>query len=261
MNTIIYSRNLNDVEIQIASKYFKIIDDLEKICENDLIIARYSAEPFYEDLEQAIIDKKAILVNSYAQHQYLSNIKFWYQDLIGFTPETWFDWTDIPNNCGQIVVKGNTYSKKHQWNELMFAENKNKALEVSKKLSKESLMKNQELCFRKFLSLKKYKILNSGLPITKEFRVFVIYDQIIATGFYWSEHLEQIPNSQEAPNNFLQSIIRKIGNKANFYTIDVAQCEDNSWVVIELNEGQMSGLSCISIDNFYSSVKNILNNL
>jgi hypothetical protein len=38
-------------------------------------------------------------------------------------------------------------------------------------------------------------------------------------------------------------VIDRVGDRANFYAVDVAQTVAGDWIVIELNDGQMSGLS------------------
>jgi hypothetical protein len=85
-----------------------------------------------------------------------------------------------------------------------------------------------------------------GLPITKEFRFFVAYGEILSGGYYWSSHVEdlpEVPSASEVPSSFLKEVISKIGHKANYYAVDIAQTEMGEWIVIELNDGQMSGLS------------------
>lgn len=36
--------------------------------------------------------------------------------------------------------------------------------------------------------------------------------------------------------------------------MDIAQKEDGGWVVVELNDGSMSGLSCIDPDELYNNL-------
>jgi hypothetical protein len=45
------------------------------------------------------------------------------------------------------------------------------------------------------------------------------------------------------PQAFLAEVNERIKLHANFYVVDVAQTEKGDWIVIELNDGQQSGLS------------------
>ena len=58
------------------------------------------------------------------------------------------------------------------------------------------------------------------------------------------------------PNKAIK--ITKIGNKSNFYVIDVAQKQDGNWTVIELNDGSMSGLSCNDPELLYGNLLNTI---
>lgn len=55
-------------------------------------------------------------------------------------------------------------------------------------------------------------------------------------------------------------LYRSFDIDTNFYVVDVAQTESGDWLVVELNEGQMSGLSDNNPDIFYSALKQSINN-
>jgi len=52
-------------------------------------------------------------------------------------------------------------------------------------------------------------------------------------------------------------VIDKVGNKSNFYVIDVAKTQSGEWIVIELNDGQFSGLSAIDPNDLYMNLKTV----
>ena len=54
--------------------------------------------------------------------------------------------------------------------------------------------------------------------------------------------------------NFVQSILSLISTHVNFYVVDVAQKEDGNFIVIELNDAQMSGLSDNRPENLYGNL-------
>jgi hypothetical protein len=57
----------------------------------------------------------------------------------------------------------------------------------------------------------------------------------------------------------IQEVIRRVGSKATFYVVDTAfKQDDGSPIVIELNDGQMSGLSANDPKVLYRSLKESL---
>ncbi len=160
------------------------------------------------------------------------------------------------NYEGPIVLKGQTNSKRELWLSHMFANNKEEARKVYCNLLDDSLIKQQNIYIRKYEPLKSYCLNVMKMPICKEFRFFVMNQKILCGGFYWSNFEEECnyPDYKEVPVDFLNKIINIIGDNCNFYALDVAQKENGEWTVIELNDGSMSGLSCIEPEVFYQAI-------
>lgn len=257
-NVILFRRIGNDEEeISIAKKYFDVVEQRSHVDNVDLVIGRYSVLPYYKELEGDL--PLGALINSYEQHRYVADLSNWYQDLHDITPYTWFSLEEFKrdNSEGQFVLKGLTNSRKFLWSSHMFAKDKKAVDDVYCRLMDDSMISDQGICIRKFINFKNYGVDIHGMPITKEFRVFVYNGQIVAKGFYWSNHMYdiQVPDVDDISLHFLHYVIKIIGNKANFYTLDVAQDVDDKWWVVELNDGQMAGLSGINADEFYSNLK------
>ena len=53
---------------------------------------------------------------------------------------------------------------------------------------------------------------------------------------------------------FVQNVANIVAHKTNFYTIDIGQKINGDWTVIELNDGQMAGLSLCSPDELYRNL-------
>ncbi len=85
---------------------------------------------------------------------------------------------------------------------------------------------------------------------------------MLCSAFYWASHIDDlkggIPSSLRVPAEFIAEAIRRIGDKANFYALDIAKKQDGGWMVVEINDGQMSGLGCNSADAFYSQLKRVI---
>lgn len=235
-------------EEQIARKYFRVRDSRVLAQFGDLVIGRYSVLPFYKELEDDLSHCCATLINTHKQHQFVADIANWEPVLRGLTPKTWHSVAEIPDE-GPFVLKGATNSRKFHWDTEMFARNRREASEVAYRLSCDTMIGQQNICVRQYVPLRTHMLGLRGLPITHEFRVFVAFGEVLSTGYYWSSHAEELREAGVdlspscIPQNFLQTVIDKIGNQCCFYTVDVAQTQDGSWIVIELNDGQMSGLS------------------
>lgn len=247
----------------VSSPGFQLLFSRRSIPEKALVIARYSALPFYRELEQDVLLAGSQLINTYSQHNYIADMQNWVADLKELTPKTWTEIVDVPDNEGPFVLKGATNSKKWFWKEMMFAENKRQAIDIQGKLLKDGLIGDQSIYIRKYIPLFSYGENLGGCPVSKEFRFFVYRSQIIAGGFYWSNYVDEIanpPTVEEVPSDFLKEIIARVGYKANAFAVDVAQGIDGKWWVIELNDLQQSGLSSISPNIFYQNLYNIVDN-
>lgn len=263
MNTIIYYRTslMEKAELEAAKKHFKCYNLLSKIPKDSFVIPRYSMFPFYLDQQKEIEEIGSKIVNNYSQHLYVADLKNWYYDLQNYTPKTWFRLEEIPDE-GPFVLKGETNSKKQNWKTHMFASNKEEAIKVHSRLCEDTLINQQEIYIRQYVPLKTYLIGLQDLPITKEFRFFIYNKQVVCGDFYWANYVDDLetkPDSNEVPKDFLEKIINIIDDKITFYVIDVAQTESGDWIVIELNDGCQSGLSCIDSDILYKNLYLLVN--
>ena len=259
-------------EEMICSKYFSIArsrNEPEKM-QDALVIGRYSVLPYYKELETDLSYNKSELINSHTEHKYIADLKNWANHidedgdtLIGLTPRTWTNLSDIPDDPNiKFVLKGETNSKKEKWKTHMFAENKQQAIKVYLRLRDDRFYDNQEIYIREFVELETYFVDEiTGQPVTKEFRFFCYQNEVIAGGFYWSNHVDNIepkPSIEEVPKDFLKRLTKVISKNATFYVIDVAKTKSGEWLLIEINDGQMSGLSEVDPDELYSNLKKYL---
>ena len=260
MNVLLFRKQMaEDGEIEIAKKYFKVIYSRMEIQPNDVVIPRYSALPFYEETQRDCVYAKASLLNSLSQHEYVANISQWYHDLKAYTPKTFFSFAEAKHNGRYpIVLKGSTNSKKHLWKTHMYATNEDEMRTVWNNLQNDTFISQQDIVFRQFEPFRSYGTAIGGIPVTKEFRIFMYRDTILAKGFYWSNHPEVAEccdiTTNEIPIEFIAKIADIVKNYINFYVIDVAQHFDGEWRVVELNDGQMSGLSCVDADELYRNL-------
>jgi hypothetical protein len=266
LRTIILYRGVDfeKEELSIASKYFTCINRRPEIKHGDLVIGRYSLWPFYSDQEKDIEYVGAKLINNYHQHLYIADLQNYVADLQELTPRTWDNLQNLPENMS-FVLKGETNSRKSNWKHDMFASNKKEAIEVYGRLANDSLIGYQKIYIREYVPLIKYLDGINDMPVTKEFRFFVAYGKILCGDYYWQNYIDDLPEKpkiSDVPLDFLQKVINRVGNKSNFYVIDVGQRLSGEWVVIELNDGQQSGLPGISCaEDLYSNLSNAIGEL
>lgn len=247
-------------ELSSAKKYFDCYPNRASVPKDSLVIGRYSVLPFYKELEEDLAFNGSKLINSYQQHCYVADAINWIYDLGDLTPKTWTRLEDLPENMS-FVLKGETNSRKHDWEDLMFAKDKRSAINIHSKLTQDGLIGYQQIYIREYIPLKTYMVGIKGLPITHEFRFFVCYGKIISGGYYWSSHVDDfdvVPDVSSVPKEFLDKVTSIIGNKINFYVLDVALTDSGEWIVIELNDGSMSGISENNSDTLYSNLKKVL---
>ena len=241
-------------EYRICCNHCETYQYRSNIPKNSLVVGRYSVLPFYEELEKELESTGSRLINSYEQHQYIADITQWYKDVKEYTPKTFTEWGALGN--GKWVVKGKTNSRKFQWNTHMFADGREQLVRVINRLFDDSFIVEQNLVVREYIPLKKVGEGINGLPITREWRCFFLGKTLIASGYYWASH----PECDQGPlpllgKKFAEEVANIVASKTNFFVLDVAEKESGGWVLIEINDGQMSGLSCVDPNELYQNLK------
>ncbi len=245
-------------ELSAAKKHFQVAERRTAISSGSLVIPRYSALPFNKELCEDVEALGGKVINTYREHCYVADLRNWYYDLGELTPRTWFALDQIPTE-GPFILKGQTNSKKHQWSSHMFASNRYEATEVFTRLAADGFVGYQQIYVRQYVPLVRLADGLNGLPISEEYRFFVLDGQVVDAGFYWSSHTADLPRVydpyKEVPAEFINTVISKVSKKIRFWVFDVARKTDGDWIVVELNDGQQSGLSDIDPGRFYQTLK------
>lgn len=226
---------------------------------NSIVIPRYSLLPFHRDLYEEVSLRESTLINTPAMHEYVADLESWYEDLQELTPKSWFRLEDVPNE-GPFIVKGKTNSRKDRWKNLMYAENKEEAINISCELMCDSLLSKQGIVVRKYEPLVTFDEDVSGRPVTEEFRYFCLDGKILARGYYWSNFSDSLkdagiyPGFSEEADQLVLRALEKIKGKIRFVVVDVAKTVEGKWIVIELNDGCMSGTSDVPLKELYDNL-------
>lgn len=257
---ILFREGLEDPsEIDICRRYFEVVTSRVGIRDR-LVVGRYSCLPFYKELYKDLELQGSRLINSPQEHAYIADFG-WYEDLEGLTPRTWFRLCDIQGEQGPFVLKGRTNSRKHRWRELMYAESFEEARETCFCLQGDPLIDQQGVVFREYVPLRSFGEQLNGLPFSNEWRLFFLRGALLAYGYYWSNQDEGYETSgwvaflnQGLP--FAKEAASKV--QAPFFVLDVAETREGGWIVIEVNDGQMSGLSKVDPGELYYNLREAL---
>lgn len=259
-------------EKEIAKKYFEVTDSRVNLS-NRLVVGRYSVLPFYRELENDLKSQGSKLINSHLDHSYIANFDY-YHDLNEFpigkdqdnkklylTPESCFELSKIPEWEHGYVVKGKTNSRKHQWNGKMFVKTKKEAIELALELElNDPLVRDQGFVVRKFEPLKVFEYGINGLPFSNEWRCFFYKEKLLTVGYYWTQ-AQNIPKKDALPKEayqVAQEAAKILSQRVDFFVVDIAETQSGRWIVIEVNDGQMSGLSDNSADDLYKNLAEAL---
>ena len=96
-------------------------------------------------------------------------------------------------------------------------------------------------------------------PISREYRVFLAREQVLASGFYWEDYADAWRLSTTDQQALLE-LAREAGRRLRvpFLIADVAQVESGAWLVIEVGDAQFAGLSQVPPLRLWSGLLRVL---
>jgi hypothetical protein len=221
----------------------------------------------YEELYNLLFEKGIYLINSVKDYRRCHLFPNWYKYLEGKTSNSLLTESNNIDEAvelakrfdGPIMIKDYVKSRKHEWNDACYIENpkSDKAKEViTNFVTRQADNFVGGIVLREFVDL--VQIGNheiSKMPIYEEYRIFVLGGNIISIIRYWGNSVDKL---RKTDMEFIESITNYMGS--NFYTIDVARKNsDDKLIVIEIGDGQVSGLQGFDEEEFYKSIDKIIN--
>lgn len=233
-------------------------------------------EKFYNALQVCCIN----LATNPDEYRNAHEFPSWYSKLMAVTPtSTWIPKEEIdrgrifdPENktspramartllerCPHgIIIKDYVKSRKHEWDEACYVPNVDKLDEVLGNFIERQWDDMQGgIVFREYVPLRSIgKHPQSGMPMGEEFRIFWGKGRAMSVGEYWPTGayvcrkeveldgterqtpvaLDELPSPQE-----LSHLAEAIDNP--FISMDVARADDGEWFLMEVGDGQVSGL-------------------
>jgi hypothetical protein len=147
-----------------------------------------------------------------------------------------------PFGDGPIIVKDFAKSRKHEWDEACFIPSASDRQAVSRvvgrflELQGEEL--NEGLVFREFVEFEPIGVHpKSGMPLTEEYRVFWLDGFPVFWAPYWAEGGCRGPRPPIEQFAGVAATVR-----SRFFTMDLAGRRQDGWMIVEIGDGQVSGL-------------------
>lgn len=142
-----------------------------------------------------------------------------------------------------LVLKDFVKSQKHAWKEACFIPAANDRAQVERVVRRFIAMQGRDLVgglvFRDCIELEQVGVHpKSGLPLSREFRLFYVDGRLVQGFRYWDEGDYGTAQLDELPS--FESVASSV--RSRFFSMDVARSAAGQWLIIELGDGQVAGL-------------------
>lgn len=218
----------------------------------------------YALLYEALIERGVRLINSPAAYRHCHHLPESYTAIEEHTARTiWLPWQSGVSldesrldevmrrleTLGDrpLIVKDYVKSQKHRWAEACYipsATNRATVARVTNRfleLQGEDL--NEGLVFREYLEFEPLTVHSkSGMPLTKEYRLFYLDGEPILKVPYWEQGEYE---TDTLPMETFNRVASRI--QSRFFTMDIAQVkakqgEEHTYRIVELGDAQVAGL-------------------
>ncbi|MCM1551673.1 MAG: ATP-grasp domain-containing protein [Butyrivibrio sp.] len=214
----------------------------------------------YRNFYRLLEERDIILINTPEEYERYHLLPNWYEDFVGLTPQS--VWTDsgsvekalelLPRMEGACIVKDYVKSRKHEWYDACYipdaADQQTAGRVIENFVSRQGESLVGGVVLRRFEPLRRIGFHDkSGMPISEEYRVFVYEGRILIVDDYWADRHDVRLSEEE--KRWIETLAAKV--RSHFVTIDLARREDGSLTVMELGDGQVSGLQQIEATELY----------
>lgn len=208
----------------------------------------------YTALYEALQQKGLTLINTPATYRHCHYLPDSYSMIEPYTAKSvWLPYSGtldmdtvmaalVPFGDQALILKDYVKSRKHEWLEACFIPSAASRVDVERvttrflELQEDDL--NEGLVFRAFLPFRPLTTHSkSGMPLTIEYRCFVMEGEIKVAFPYWDEGEYDV---EVPPLTDFAAVARRVQNR--FYTMDIAQHANGQWFIVELGDGQVAGL-------------------
>ena len=214
----------------------------------------------YRSFYDKLMAKGIILINSPEEYERYHLLPGWYEDFKDVTAKTVWENQGTLDSAMKLtngltrsyIVKDFVKSRKHEWHDACFIES------IENKANAERIIRNfidrqgsslvGGVVLRKFEKLRSVGYHEkSGMPISEEYRAFIYAGRILIMDEYWQT--DKTLRISDEERRWIEENAKKV--KSNFVTMDLARREDGRLIIMELGDGQVSGLQQIKAEEFY----------
>jgi hypothetical protein len=219
----------------------------------------------YGALYEALAPRGIRLINDPQQYRHAHHLPENYPVIEGRTPRSVWLTGDLgldrimnvlaPLGDVPVIVKDLVKSRKHEWAEACFIPSAadREAVErvVGRFLELQGEDLSEGLVFREYVEFEPIGVHpRSGMPITEEYRLFWLDGTPIYWAPYWAEGVYR---ASEPPIVEFSEVAAAM--RSRFFTADMARRRDGGWMIVEVGDGQVSGLPRGSdADPFYEAL-------
>lgn len=214
----------------------------------------------YAALFDALRARGHRLIDDPAAYRQAHWLPEWYPLLAGRTPRSvWLplapgDAVEFDAVCDRlrvfgaspVILKDYVKSRKHEWDTACYIPSAGDRAAVERVTRRFVELQGPDLsgglvyrAFERFVPLGAHP--QSGMPLTREFRAFVVAGRVAWWGPYWD-----VPDAPDAAGDappWEQCIGELAGRlRSRCFTLDVAPALNGEWRVVEIGAGQVAGL-------------------
>ncbi|BCM88450.1 hypothetical protein IAD21_00281 [Abditibacteriota bacterium] len=94
---------------------------------------------------------------------------------------------------------------------------------------------------RHLVSLRYSRLSDEGFRLGREYRVFILGEQVVGYGYYW-EGWDELRDLSTEDETVMLSLALEAAHRVQvpFLAVDVGQQEDGTWIVIEVGDAQFA---------------------
>lgn len=221
-------------------------------------------EETYREFHQAVLARGYRLASTPEQYAQVTYFPNYYPKVREVSPPA--VWTDSPDaylawsQCrrlgdGPFVLKDHIKSAKHLWHDACFVP-KGAGREQFESIA-EALRKEQGTSFNRGFVVKQYVPLRSRgttsreYPQCEEYRLFFWHGKLLIASHYHNQTASRQDWSQ------FEKLAERF--EAPFFTMDIAETESGSWLVMDMGAGECSSLPpSLPASQFYSRLLEVL---
>jgi hypothetical protein len=208
--------------------------------------------PQYRRLYEALSARNIRLINDPEQYRHGHHLPENYPVIRAHTPRS--VWVSgaldmdrilealVSFGDGPVIVKDFVKSRKHEWAEACFIPSASDREAVQRVVGRFLELQGDDLngglVFREFVEFEPVGVHpRSGMPLTEEYRAFWLDGCPVFSSPYWAEWEYGVSGPPWDRFAGAAAAVR-----SRFFTMDLARRRDGDWMIVELGDGQVSGL-------------------